>query len=831
MSFRDCLDEAFAQGLLDEKDKARATVLYDKIARRYARDFGPGAGAPAAAAATLDALREAATLRHLRAMLQRSASKDTLKAIRAHLDVRGREDWSGGLVGLMDEGDGDKRVGYRQHHQAVLGQIHARMSSVLEAFRPTFTGGTRAPALMANVVRELFGRDTGDTAARELATAWREAAEYARLRMNAAGGDIGKLLDWGLPQAHDSLKVRRAGKAAWIGYVLPRLDAARMIDRETSLPFERPELERVLGEVYDNVAQDGWARRSPQQRAMGGSVADRRSDPRFLVFKDADNWLEYQSRFGETDAFSTMAGHADSMARDIAAMELFGPSPAATLHFTEQSVLKRAAERDAETGGTAFTDRAVRQAHLMWNGWDILRGTASRPIDTRLANGFYVLRNTLGSALLGKAAISAFAGDLATQRLAAKMNGLNEWRLVGRYAKMMDPANAEHRRLAVRMGLIADAWSSMAIAQRRFAGDFTGPMWSRRLSHTIMNASLLSPWTQAGRWAFGMEFFGTLADHAGLALDRLPAPLRNALERHNISARDWEGMRSAQIFEHEGAHFLRPDDVAQIDGKLADKMLAMVHAETEFAIPSFSVRGEAHFLGRGREPGTIVGEVVRSGLLFRSYGVTFAATHLRRQAMQFTAASGGTAKARALASTLDMLISVSVMGALALQLKQITAGRDPRPMNSLAFAGAAFMQGGGFGVFGDFLFTGINAYGKGLPETVAGAPISFMSDAIGLTAGNLFELAQGKDTHFAGEALRFGTSYMPGRSLWYSELILQRLLFDRIALWTDPRAPARMRALESKYRREFGQDYWWRPGRLAPDRAPDFSRMLEAPPQ
>jgi hypothetical protein len=337
-----------------------------------------------------------------------------------------------------------------------------------------------------------------------------------------------------------------------------------------------------------------------------------------------------------------------------------------------------------------------------------------------------------------------------------------------------------------------------------------------------MNLTGLSPWTQAGRWAFGMEFAGTLADHAGARLDQLPAALKNALERHHISAADWDGMRSVAPFDHDGAKFLRPDDIAEKDGKLADKLLAMIQHETEFAVPSFSVRGEAHFLGKGREPGTFVGELVRSGLLFRSYGVTFATTHMMRTVRQLQLAQSPAAKARVLASFFDMFISTTLMGALALQLKQISSGRDPRPMENLPFLGSAILQGGGIGVFGDFLFTDLNAYGKGLPETVAGAPISFMRDALSLTAGNAFQLVSGEKTNFVPETERFVTNYLPGRSIWYSELILQRLLFDRIQLWSDPAAASRMRRLESKYRNDFGQDYWWRPGKLAPARAPNL---------
>ena len=74
----------------------------------------------------------------------------------------------------------------------------------------------------------------------------------------------------------------------------------------------------------------------------------------------------------------------------------------------------------------------------------------------------------------------------------------------------------------VRLGLIADHWSQLASAQMRYVGEIAGPEFMRRLSDGVLRASGLSIWTQAGRWAFGMEFMGSLADHAKLRFADLP---------------------------------------------------------------------------------------------------------------------------------------------------------------------------------------------------------------------------------------------------------------------------------------------------------------------
>jgi len=167
-----------------------------------------------------------------------------------------------------------------------------------------------------------------------------------------------------------------------------------------------------------------------------------------------------------------------------------------------------------------------------------------------------------------------------------------------------------------------------------------------------------------------------------------------------------------------------------------------------------------------------------------------------------------------------------LMGALALQLKEMAKGRDPRPMEGPEFWGAAFMQGGGLGIYGDFLFSDLNRFDRGLSETIAGPVVGFANDVRKLTIGNIIEAAQGEDTKIASEMISFAQRYTPGASLWYARLGLERMLFDQMKLWADPKAKQKMRNTKRKYAREYGQDYWWSPGKMQPTRGPDVGKMF-----
>ena len=83
----------------------------------------------------------------------------------------------------------------------------------------------------------------------------------------------------------------------------------------------------------------------------------------------------------------------------------------------------------------------------------------------------------------------------------------------------------------------------------------------------------------------------------------------------------------------------------------------------------------------------------------------------------------------------------------------------------------------------------------------------------------------GEDTKAGREFANLLKRYTPGQSLWYSRLALERLVFDQIQEGLDPKAGKSFRTKERNLARDYDQEFWWRPGRTAPDRAPDFSEI------
>ena len=818
MSFRDCINDAEGKKELTADQAKDARELFDGLEAQYQGRMNKAAAQAQAGADAFDTIRKQAMQRKRQKAMQLRTWQGIKRDIASYRGIDGKPNEVEGAYALFEEDQLSTYSSITQREGSVKGEAFGEMNRVLGEFRRNIVGEVRQKATLNNMVREVFGENTGDASAREFAKAWQAASELLRKRFNRAGGAIAKRTDWGMPQNHDQIAITKAGYTAWRDFIGDRLDRDKMIDEQTGLRFSDEKLELVLTDVYKSISTDGLNKLIPGAQGYGKSLGNRRQDHRFLSFETATGWLEYQKKFGDANSFDTMISHITNMSRDISLMEILGPNPAATLQFLKQTLVKN-----------AKTDKAVKKAKAADKKIDDLymfvTGKNNSPVNGFWASTFAGTRQLLTAAQLGSASLGAIT-DLNFQRMARSFAGLPQTSTLNGYLKQLAPlGQREKGELAIRLGLIAEGWTSLAAGQMRYVGDVSGPEVTRRISDFVMRASLLSPMTSAGRWAFGMEFLGFMAQSRNLRFNELEPNFKRTFERYGLGESAWNQIRSTDLYNFEGATFLRPADIrARTDLTtsqaefLTTRVLEMVNSETNFAVPSTNMRGKMMLQGDTR-PGTVSGELARSFGMYKGFGVTLVNTHLIRGMSQEGVRGKGTYFA-------DLLISATLMGGLALQLKEMSKGRDPRPMDTQEFWGAAFLQGGGLGIYGDFLFADRNRYGGGLKETVAGPVVGVVDDALNLTVGNAIQLARGEDTKIGSELARFAQDYTPGSSIWYARLGLERVWWDRLQIMTDPKAKQKMRKRERKYKKDYGQKYWWAPGDAQPTRSPNLDNAL-----
>lgn len=802
MSLRDCINRAVAGGEMDRERAERVLREYDNAFREFQRSMGyTQAEIEAARAVAGKARAEAAEKRRVM-QLQAAASQRQIERIQRHRNIRGELDPGQYLQDLVSNTRGAAGSTLAGKYEAVRRSFRRDMTQAVQAFRANLIGNRRKPEMLRKVVREVFGEDSGDAGARAIAQSWSGVAEKARLRFNAAGGHVGKRADWGLPQAHDAAKVRKASYQEWRDFIMPRLDLDAMgRDFNNGLAFTPETLEVLMKDAYEAIRTDGYSRRSPAAR-YGSAMYNRRADHRFFKFRSADDWMGYSERFGSgQDAFRVMMGHLDNMAMDISMMEELGPNPFHTFRYLSdaaQQLASRSAEPDA-------LDKARRKSKVADDMLDLFTGRSNMPQSAGFARGASALRNYLTSAHLGSAVISSVT-DFNTQRIAAGFVGMSKlgfMKQLGRLATSRDM-----RAQANEAGLIFENAVDIGNAVARYEMEEMHVEAAARMADFTIRASGLGWLTEVQRQSFGLEFMSQASKWKAGSWGDLPARTQRMFRSYGIGENDWPVIQRARLHQADnGLQLLRAQEIEEAgDASVADRYMEAITSLTEFAVPSTSIFGRATVLGR-TQPGSISGEFLRFGLQFKSFPVTMLVTQFGRVMAEAYQGRPGSA----LSYAAGLLVGNTILGALSIQMKETAKGRDPRDMGSAEFWTAAIAQGGGAGIFGDFFFSDVNRFGGGVAETLAGPGVGFLDDMLRFTVGNTRELVLGEDTKAGREFVQLLRNYTPGGSLWYLRLAYEREVLDQLQQVLDPDA-ARSFRRRVQSAREYDTQFFAPPG-------------------
>lgn len=806
MSIQKCLDDRVSAGLLKRAQADEAMRLIEKYQAENSKNMSPEQALATAAQQAADYMQRAAVKKKQQTALQILSQQRVIDEAGGH-----KKGWYAGVQSVFARDvwgiSGYSNVEAR--YKAVLGSMHGMFADGLDKFRTKMAGLSQDSIGLERFVRELYGENSGDATIRSAAEAWNKTTAYGTKRFNNAGGNITDMDDWRLPQEWDTRKVKAAGQAKFEEYMLSAFNEGRLriVDFETGEQVPLDRARDIITSSYESISTNGMNKITPGA-VNKNSTANARTERRSFKWASADAWLDFNREWGVGDSqiYDILTGHLDGLARDIAKVEILGPNPEHTAR-----VLIDHARKNGVDGLKAYRLEAI---------WDHVEGRAQSPVGDFLATTGRGVRSWLTSVQLGAAALSSVS-DFATIRAASAWNGLPTTKVMGRYTSLMNPKNADDRKLAVRLGMIAEGWTMRAAGAHRHQAEIVGRELPGRISEVVMRASGLQPHTQAGRWAFGMEFLGHLADHVGKGIDDLDEPLQRAFQTYGITNADWKLIQKS-VLDEDGVKFIWPEALAR-DGDLksvgaASRLMEMVNTEMDFAVPTPGAIERSLLLGRSR-PGSVVGEFVRSTAQYKTFPVTVMTTHLMRGISAIQAGDKG----KYLAGTVT---AMTVMGALAMQFKDLAKGRDPRDMTDTKFWGAAFVQGGGAGILGDFLYSGLNRSDRSFYMTMIGGPTGgLVDDFMRLTGTNLSQATQGEDTNFGKELARFVRYNTPGTSLWYTRLMMDRLMWDQLQTMTDPNYASSFSRMEQRLRKEHDQEMWWGPRDDAP-RSPDLSQIL-----
>lgn len=672
------------------------------------------------------------------------------------------------------------------------------------------------PGMSRDLASEIFKNadgSTGNQLAQKGAKAWLDSIESMRQRFNNAGGDVGKL-DYGyLPQPHDQGRVRGSGDAAardkWVQNILPMLDRSRYLLEDGSR-MPDAQLTDVLGRAWETIATGGLNKTEPGQFSGNSARANAGSESRQIHFKDADSYLAYMGKYGGGSMYDAMLGHVSGISRDIGLVERYGPNPSQQmrLQFDLAERSDVGLKRSFGIGPQSY--------------WDVISGKTGMAENGNLAQIAQDARNIQVFGKLAGAVLSSIT-DVGTYFVTTGFNKLSYWDALKNIPKQLD---GDTRDFLTMHGIIAD---SMVSNLNRWSGDNIRNNWSGRLANSTMKLSLMNAWTDTLRRAFSMTMMNGLAKLSKTDWADLAEWDRSHLMRKGIDESDWAVIRSGQLTSFQGAEFLTPEAIrASGDARASEvvaKVLGLITDESEYAVINPDLTTKAMQSGGGLQRGTVRGELARSVMQFKSFPVAMISRHWRRMLDAPQGLDGAPALANRLMYGASMMVSLTALGAIAYQNKQMVQGKDPIDMTQKKFWMRAMSQGGGLGIVGDFLLTDPtenpgDATANAI-KNVAGPTIGSLFD-VGYKLGveNIYETAAGKDAHFAAEGVRTLRGHLPYVNLWYAKAALDHAGLHALQ---ENLSPGYLSRMQRRAQKDWDQDYWWKPGTGAPDRAPDIT--------
>lgn len=663
---------------------------------------------------------------------------------------------------------------------------------------------------LARITDEGHGRDTGNKAAQEAAQIIARTQEATRQTLNRRGAFIKKLPGWIARQTHDSVAVAAAGFDRWRDAIGPRLDERTFDGVKDRDAFLQHAWRGIVTGIHGSGTQGDW---------LGGfsgysNRAKKVSQERVLHFKSADDWQAYNEQFGAKTVMEAVADGVKSAARSAALMDIWGTNPEAAFK-ADVDQLKRRKTIDPKQI-EKLSDWRIEAEFKAVNGTANAQGLPSR------ARFHANVRAWITMSKLGGVVLSAFP-DIGIQASALRHNGVSYFDgLANGFASIMrGKSSGEQREIADLLG--AGISGLLGNVFERFGVNEAAGGKMTRAMRTFFKLNLLEQWTDAMKTGVGLMLSKNLAGFQAKGFGDLPPLLQLNLRRYKLGEPEWNLLRTVDTKAAKGQNYMTagavdaiPDDaikawakvekagsVTRARDELKTRLNAYFGNEIRVAMTEPGAR-ERVIQSFGTSAGTPVGEAIRYLMQFKTYGITFATRHIAREFLR----SGQLDKTGLFA----LIAGTTTLGYVSMVAKEYAKGRNPRKVEDMGDAGsivgAAMAQGGGLGIYGDFLFGEYNRFGGGLVGTLGGPGVGTVEDLAKLYSATK-DWAQGKTkTDPGAKAFGIAKDNTPFLNLFWARTALDHFVLFQ---FQEAMNPGFLKRMESRVKQDNNQSYWLAP--------------------
>ena len=665
------------------------------------------------------------------------------------------------------------------------------------------------------IMREMLGEPTGIKNAKDIAKVLKESQNSWRLRLNDLGANIGELDDWITRTTHNTEKMAVASKSsrliddnrlAWVEYIQTRLNLKRTF-ADVNDPVE---ISKILSSIYDSLMTGDHLKHGGTNSIYGTkNVTNRLNSSRVLHFKDLQARQEYNIKFGEPSLQTSVFNVLTSSAKNIVMMQELGTNPQDTFNKILALLKKKYKSSDY---------KIVRDLNFenFRGAFAQIDGSANIAGSQTLAKIGEVIRSTGDMARLGGTLITSFA-DLAPYMGTTNFQGRGL--LTGLFEAINGLLGGNNKAAMEALEVV----SNSVIASNRGnvfndgADSFGG---LNNLRNKFFKWNGLNGWVASlkSSMALGVsKFYGSLSETKFFNLEKRE---RNFLTLYGIDEGKWNMLRSIKTLAVDNKRYLTaeaakdiPDSVVNsyVGRKLSARELRNFKNDLELTWrnvlndqgthgtpePDSQIRSITKM---GTVKGTYMGELNSFIMQYKNFSVSLYKKILRREMDSY-----GPDESKLIGATMiaSALMLGTIFGYIVLSIKDMLSGRSPRDPKKLSVIMQSFVQGGGGGIYGDFLMSEVqNQYGNGVFETALGPTASDIKKFIDMVKTMNEPKKAGK------KFLQLAEGHTPFINLYYTKAAYDYLIGYQIKEYLDPGFFQRMKDRNEKNR---GQTYYFKP--------------------
>ena len=667
----------------------------------------------------------------------------------------------------------------------------------------------------------------------KLAKIMEEYSETIRLKLNDRGANIQKLWGYIVRQSHDPYSIRDAAKklgknldeievdpnlkgtdinynknfTAWKNFVLEKLDQERTFagvdDTDQFMLFAYNSLVK-----NENLRSDG-ADFSYGARATK-DVAKSSKFKRVLHFKTADDWFDYNDVFGVGNLKESFFSGLQTAGRNMGIMDTLGTKPRENFEKIRKAIAKRMISegRNQDKVSSGQFDKFL----------SVVDGSIYTVENFGVAKYSAIARALSSMAKLGGATISA-AADIGLYGSEMRYQGRSF--LGGMFEALSSLARIKNTKqkkdIAEMLGFIADN-TIYDIAGRYQVGDNLSKGFTKA-QRFFFKVNLLSWWTNTLKEGAMLGMANYFAKQKNLSFDSLSPQLKNLFEVYNINSTKWNIIRKTAMEKaDDGTEFINiglldkisDADVKKITGiddltareisiekdKFKASVSGMLLDRSIYAVIEPDARVRAT-MTQNKLAGTFAGEAIRFIGQFKAFPISIVMKVLGREADYFKGSNKDLQ--RGIVGMGAIIVTSGLLGYLSMTIKDLLKGRSPRDPTKIKSVMAAFLQGGGLGIYGDVLFQ----------ETRGGGDIiGQLAGPVPLTA---FDLVQAIKYGIRGEGGKAGrTAYRAvSQSIPFMNLFYLKTAFDYLIGYQimETMSPGTLRRIENRMKRDYNQEF------------------------